>query len=120
MPKASCRPPSGWRRPARYYPSGRSPCSCATSEPCSTSPARRARPFFFLCLWTWQALLDLDGRRTELKYICDAVASGVAANTTFGSWEEAFAGDAVHTAAMLESFLHRASVVQIAGESYRL
>jgi hypothetical protein len=38
----------------------------------------------------------------------------------FGSWDEAFAGDAVLTAAMLDRILHHATVVQIAGESYRL
>ena len=41
-------------------------------------------------------------------------------NLTFGSWDEAFAGDAVLTAAMLDRILHHASVVQIRGESYRL
>jgi len=41
-------------------------------------------------------------------------------NLAFGSWAEAFAGDAVLTAAMLDRILHHATVVQIAGESYRL
>lgn len=41
-------------------------------------------------------------------------------NLTFGSWDEAFAGDAVLTAAMLDRLLHHATVVQINGESYRL
>ena len=41
-------------------------------------------------------------------------------NLAFGSWDEAFAGDAVLTAAMLDRILHHAAVVQIAGESYRL
>jgi DNA replication protein DnaC len=41
-------------------------------------------------------------------------------NLAFGSWDEAFASDAVLTAAMLDRILHHASVVQIAGESYRL
>jgi DNA replication protein DnaC len=41
-------------------------------------------------------------------------------NLAFGSWDEAFAGDAVLTAAMLDRVLHHASVVQISGESYRL
>ena len=39
---------------------------------------------------------------------------------SFGSWDEAFAGDAVRTAAMLDRILHHAAVVQISGESYRL
>lgn len=41
-------------------------------------------------------------------------------NLAFGSWDEAFAGDAVLTAAMLDRILHHATIVQIAGESYRL
>jgi DNA replication protein DnaC len=41
-------------------------------------------------------------------------------NLTFGSWDQAFAGEGVLTAAMLDRLLHHASVVQISGESYRL
>ena len=41
-------------------------------------------------------------------------------NLAFGSWDQAFASDAVLTAAMLDRILHHATVVQIAGESYRL
>lgn len=41
-------------------------------------------------------------------------------NLAFGSWDEAFASDAVLTAAMLDRILHHATVVQINGESYRL
>jgi len=41
-------------------------------------------------------------------------------NLTFGSWDDAFAGDAVLTAAMLDRILHHATVVQISGQSYRL
>lgn len=41
-------------------------------------------------------------------------------NLSFGSWDEAFAGDAVLTAAMLDRVLHHASIVAIGGESYRL
>ena len=41
-------------------------------------------------------------------------------NLTFGSWDQAFAGDAVLTAAMLDRLLHHAHIVQITGESYRL
>ena len=41
-------------------------------------------------------------------------------NLTFGSWDQAFAGKAVLTAAMLDHLLHHATVVQISGESYRL
>jgi DNA replication protein DnaC len=41
-------------------------------------------------------------------------------NLTFGSWDQAFAGEAMLTAAMLDRLLHHATVVQISGESYRL
>ncbi len=40
-------------------------------------------------------------------------------NLTFASWDEAFANNAVLTAAMLDRLLHHATVVQISGESYR-
>ena len=41
-------------------------------------------------------------------------------NLTFGSCDQAFAGETVLTAAMLDRVLHHASVVTIQGESYRL
>jgi DNA replication protein DnaC len=41
-------------------------------------------------------------------------------NLGFGSWDDAFCGDEVLTAAMLDRMLRHATVVQIAGESYRL
>src|SRR5512147_2065112 len=41
-------------------------------------------------------------------------------NLTFGSWDQAFAGDPVLTAAMLDRLLHHSTVVPIQGESYRL
>jgi DNA replication protein DnaC len=41
-------------------------------------------------------------------------------NLTFGSWDQAFAGDPVLTAAMLDRLLHHSIVVSIQGESYRL
>lgn len=41
-------------------------------------------------------------------------------NLTFGAWDQAFAGDAVLTAAMLDRLMHHATVVQISGRSYRL
>jgi DNA replication protein DnaC len=48
-------------------------------------------------------------------------------NLTFGSWDQAFAGDPVLTAAMLDRLLHHSTkvanhstVVAIQGESYRL
>jgi DNA replication protein DnaC len=39
-------------------------------------------------------------------------------NLTFGSWDQAFAGETVLTAAMLDRLLHHATVVQISGESW--
>ena len=41
-------------------------------------------------------------------------------NLRFSTWDQAFAGDRVLTAAMLDRLLHHAQVVQIQGESYRL
>lgn len=41
-------------------------------------------------------------------------------NLTFGAWDQAFAGDAVLTAALLDRLMHHATVVQISGQSYRL
>jgi DNA replication protein DnaC len=41
-------------------------------------------------------------------------------NLTFGSWDTAFAGDAVLTAAMLDRILHHSTIVNINGESFRL
>jgi DNA replication protein DnaC len=41
-------------------------------------------------------------------------------NLTFGAWDQAFAGDAVLTAAMLDRLMHHATVVQISGQSWRL
>jgi DNA replication protein DnaC len=41
-------------------------------------------------------------------------------NLAFGSWDGAFGGDAVLTAAMLDRMLHHATIITINGESYRL
>ena len=41
-------------------------------------------------------------------------------NLTFGSSDEASAGEAALTATVLDRLLHHATVVQISGESYRL
>lgn len=50
----------------------------------------------------------------------EAGAMILTSNLTFGSWDQAFAGETVLTAAMLDRVLHHASVVTIQGESYRL
>jgi DNA replication protein DnaC len=47
-------------------------------------------------------------------------ATILTSNLTFGSWDQAFAGDPVLTAAMLDRLLHHSTVVGIQGESYRL
>ncbi len=41
-------------------------------------------------------------------------------NKAFGAWGEVFAGDAVMASAALDRLLHRCTVVNIRGESYRL
>ena|SRR5438309_3361641 len=41
-------------------------------------------------------------------------------NLTSGSWDQAFAGDPVLTAAMLDRLLHHSTVVAIQSESHRL
>jgi DNA replication protein DnaC len=41
-------------------------------------------------------------------------------NLTFGSWDSAFAGDSVLTAAMLDRVLHHSIIISINGESHRL
>ena len=41
-------------------------------------------------------------------------------NKAFGDWAEVFAGDAVMASAALDRLLHRSTVVNIRGESYRM
>jgi len=41
-------------------------------------------------------------------------------NLPFGQWDQAFAGDATLTAALLDRLLHHSHVIQIKGESFRL
>ena len=41
-------------------------------------------------------------------------------NLSFGQWDSTFAGDATLTAALLDRLLHRAHVVPMQGDSYRL
>ena len=41
-------------------------------------------------------------------------------NLSFGAWDQALAGDAVLSAAMLDRLMHHATVVRISGESWRL
>lgn len=44
----------------------------------------------------------------------------VTSNLPFGQWDQAFAGDAVLTAALLDRLLHHSHVIQIQGDSFRL
>jgi hypothetical protein len=44
----------------------------------------------------------------------------ITSNLAFGSWDSAFAGDAVLTAAMLDRILHHSIIVSINGKSFRL
>jgi DNA replication protein DnaC len=44
----------------------------------------------------------------------------LSSNLTFGSWDSAFAGDGVLSAAMLDRILHHSTIVNISGESFRL
>ena len=41
-------------------------------------------------------------------------------NLSFGSWDQALAGDSALTAALLDRLLHHSHVIQVRGESYRL
>ena len=50
----------------------------------------------------------------------EAGSTVMTSNLGFGSWDQAFAGDRVLTAALLDRLLHHAQVIQIRGESYRL
>jgi len=43
----------------------------------------------------------------------------LSSNLTFGSWDSAFAGDGVLTAAMLDRILHHSTIVSINSESFR-
>ena len=49
MRRESFRPPKGWRKLVRYFRSAPRRCSCATSEPCSTSRERRTQRSYFRC-----------------------------------------------------------------------
>lgn len=44
----------------------------------------------------------------------------VTSNKAFGDWGEVFAGDAIMASAALDRLLHRSTVLNIRGESYRL
>jgi DNA replication protein DnaC len=50
----------------------------------------------------------------------EQAATILTSNLTFGSWDSAFAGDAVLTGAMLDRILHHSTIISINGESFRL
>ena len=70
--------------------------------------------------------LTLDALQASLLFqvICQRYqkeqAVVLTSNKPFGEWAQVFAGDAVMASAALDRLLHRATVVNIRGESYRL
>lgn len=70
--------------------------------------------------------LALDGVQASLVFqvICQRYQKGqslvLTSNKPFGEWGEVFAGDPVMASAALDRLLHRATVLNIRGESYRL
>jgi DNA replication protein DnaC len=70
--------------------------------------------------------LSLDTTQASLLFqvICHRYERGqsmiLTSNKSFGEWGEIFAGDAVMASAVLDRLLHRSTVVNIRGESYRL
>jgi len=70
--------------------------------------------------------LTLDGVQASLVFqvICQRYQKGqsvvLTANKGFGEWGSVFADDAVLASALLDRLLHRSTVLNIRGESYRL
>lgn len=70
--------------------------------------------------------LTLDGVQASLVFqvICQRYQKGqslvLTSNKAFGEWGQVFADDAVMASAALDRLLHRSTVVNIRGESYRL
>jgi len=70
--------------------------------------------------------LSLDSTQASLLFqvICQRYERNQAiiltSNKAFGEWGEVFAGDGVMASAALDRLLHRCTVVNIRGESYRL
>lgn len=65
--------------------------------------------------------------RVQANYFFQVIANRyekgaiiVTSNLNFGQWDEAFAGDKVLSAAMLDRLLHHSHVIQCRGDSYRL
>lgn len=70
--------------------------------------------------------LGLDAHQASMLFqvICSRyekqAATIVTSNKAFSDWGHVFAGDAVMASAALDRLLHRATVINIKGESYRL
>jgi DNA replication protein DnaC len=70
--------------------------------------------------------LALDGVQASLLFqvICQRYQKGqsvvLTSNKSFGEWGQVFAQDAVMASAALDRLLHKATVINIRGESYRL
>ena len=63
-------------------------------------------------------LANLFFQIVERRY--ERAAMILTSNLTFGSWDSAFAGDSVLTAAMLDRVRHHSTIVSISVDSYRL
>jgi DNA replication protein DnaC len=70
--------------------------------------------------------LKLDATQASLLFqvISNRYQNGssivLTSNKAFGDWAHVFAGDAVMASAALDRLLHRATVINIRGDSYRL
>jgi DNA replication protein DnaC len=68
--------------------------------------------------------LDHDQASLLFQVICQRyekqAATIITSNKAFSDWGHVFAGDAVMASAALDRLLHRATVVNIKGESYRM
>jgi DNA replication protein DnaC len=68
--------------------------------------------------------LDHDQASLLFQVICNRyekqVATIITSNKAFSDWGHVFAGDSVMASAALDRLLHRATVVNIKGESYRM
>jgi hypothetical protein len=70
--------------------------------------------------YLWKSFwVPLSSRLVQEGLIVEG-AMILSSNLTFGSWDQAFAGDPVLTAGMLDRLLHHSTVVAIQGDSYRL
>lgn len=73
----------------------------------------------------WIEVKDLHRQGHSIRQICRL--TGYSRNSVrkfcagaFGAWGEVFAGDAVTASAALDRLLHRCTIVNIRGDSYRL